>query len=48
MRMRLQRFRKRYGRPIMFRSHLKVDKGLEDKEESIDEEAKKKLKHTTL
>jgi hypothetical protein len=31
----------------MFRSHLKVDKGQDLVEVSIDEEAKKKLKHTT-
>ena len=32
----------------MFHSHLKVTKGDEDKEESIDEEMKKILKHMKI
>jgi len=48
MRLRLQRFKKRYGRPIMRHYLLKVDKDKEEKKEDIDEEAKKRLIHTTL
>jgi len=33
----------RYGRPIMKKSHLKVDRGDDDKEESMDEDEKIRL-----
>jgi len=32
----------------MKRSHLKVDRGDEDKEESMDEDEKIRLEHTTI